>query len=377
VSSPLVSVVIPTYNRVSSLRRVLEAFERQRPADLPFELVVVDDGSNDETGEVLAAWRSRRFALRFARQANAGPARARNRALEMAAGDLVLFGGDDIEPHPDLVHEHVREHLRRADRRAAVLGLTRWPEGAELTSTMRHVDGPGAQQFSYAVFSDGAEYDFRHFYTSNVSLRRDLLATEPTGFSTDFPAAAFEDAELAYRLARHGMRIFYRAAAVAWHHHHYDARGFFARQVRCGEMADVLFQTHPELAKWIDLRTLMWRRLEVLTASRAYRRKVALVRSELDGWERRVVDLAVFLDQPATDLADPLLDALFRHGFVRGLATARFGDEDGLTLAADQWLRTLPVTVDVLRRTAAERGVTLPSRDVEAIIGIAQADCAP
>ena len=67
---------------------------------------------------------------------------------------------------------------------------------------MRHVDGPGAQQFSYHYMVDGAEYDFRHFYTSNVSLRRDLLDREPEGFSTEFPAAAFEDAELAYRLSR-------------------------------------------------------------------------------------------------------------------------------------------------------------------------------
>ena len=179
----MVSVIIPTFNRVDGLQRVLTAFEGQRPAELPFEVVVVDDGSNDGTSDVLAGWRSRRFRLRFARQTNGGPARARNRALEIAEGTIVLFGGDDIEPHPDLVCEHVREHDRRGDPCAAILGLTRWPEGGELTSTMRHIDGPGAQQFSYAGFADGAEYDFRHFYTSNVSVRRQLLDREPDAAS--------------------------------------------------------------------------------------------------------------------------------------------------------------------------------------------------
>ena len=374
MASPLVSVVVPTFNRPEELRRVLNAFEQQRPDDLPFELVVVDDGSDDGTSELLASWRSRRYPLRFARQANGGPARARNRALAVASGEIVLFGGDDIEPHPDLVSEHVREHHRRGDPRVAVLGLTRWPEGEELTSTMRHIDGPGAQQFSYAVFTDGAEYDFRHFYTSNVSVRRDLLRSEAGGFSTDFPAAAFEDAELAYRLSMRGMRIVYRASALAWHHHRYDARSFFQRQLKCGEMADVFVRAHPQLAKWIDLRVLMWHRLEVLTADGAYRAKVAQVRSELESWERRAIDLAVFLDEPVTDLADPLLYGLFRYGFVKGLATAWFGSDGGRTLAADQWLRLLPDAVATLKKNASRRGVPLPMADVEAFVTMVQAD---
>ena len=106
------SVIIPTYNRVEGLAQVLGAFEKQRPADLPFEVVVVDDGSEDATSATLANWRSRRFRLRFQSQPNGGPGRARNRALKMASGDIVLFGGDDIEPHPDQVAEHLAEHDR-------------------------------------------------------------------------------------------------------------------------------------------------------------------------------------------------------------------------------------------------------------------------
>jgi len=171
-----------------------------------------------------------------------------------------------------------------------------------------------------------------------------------------------------------GMRIIYRESALAWHHHHYDARRFFQRQLKCGEMADVFVRAHPQLAKWIDLRVLMWHRLEVLTADHAYRAKIAQVRSELESWERRAIDLAVFLDEPATDLVDPLLHALFRYGFVKGLAMARFGSDGGRTVAADQWLRLLPSAVDILSKSASKRGVPLSASDVEAIIAIARVD---
>jgi glycosyltransferase involved in cell wall biosynthesis len=367
------SVVIPTFNRAAGLERVLTALEGQQPDGFAFEVVVVDDGSTDTTPELLASWRSNRFHLRFDRQPNAGPAKARNRALEMASGELVLFGGDDIEPHPRQVWEHSCEHDRRADPHAAVLGLTRWPDDARLTSTMRHIDGPGAQQFSYGVFAPGEEYDFRHFYTSNVSLRRSLLAEEPDGFSTDFRWAAFEDAELAYRLSRRGMRIFYHPAAVAWHHHHYDARSFFVRQLRCGEMAEVLFRTHPQLAKWVDVRELEWSRLELLASGDAHRGRVARLDEDLDRWERRALDIAVFLDDPPTDLADTLLHPVFRYAFLKGLAMARFGEEAGTALCADLWYRLIPPAVDALRKQASARGTPLPSGDVGAVIAVGDA----
>lgn len=367
---PRVSVVIPTFNRVDGLCRVLRGYEAQQPAGLPFEVVVVDDGSDDGTSAVLSDWRSRRFTLRFDRQPNQGPARARNRASEMVSGDLVLFGGDDIEPDPNQVVEHVREHDRRGDVRTAILGLTRWPEGITLTSTMRHIDGPGAQQFSYGVFEDGAEYDFRHFYTSNVSVRRHMLARDPAGFSTDFTAAAFEDAEFAYRLSRRGMRIIYHRAAVAWHHHPYDARSFFSRQERCGEMADVLFRKHPQLAKWIDLKGLGWGRIELLGADRQHRRVASRVAADLSMWERRAVDLAVFLDLPVSEIADTLLHPLFRYAYLKGLAVARFGPRNGARLAADLWLRLLPPAVDILCRQSRARGIPLPNSDIAAILSL-------
>jgi hypothetical protein len=78
----------------------------------------------------------------------------------------------------------------------------------------------------------------------------------------------------------------------------------------------------------------------------------------------------VYLDDPATELADTLLHPLFGYAFRRGFATARFGEETGARLAADHWLRTIPPAVDTLSRQAAAAGVPLPSRDLETILDL-------
>jgi glycosyltransferase involved in cell wall biosynthesis len=393
---PLFSVVIPAYNRASTLARVLAAYEDQRPADLPFEVIVVDDGSTDSTLEVVTRFRSRRFTLRIATQANLGPARARNHGLGMVAAPLVLFTGDDIEPTSDLLVEHWRGHravddphvavlgltrwppgaritatMRHVD--VAVLGLTRWPPGARITATMRHVDGPGAQQFGYYWMRDGQEYDFRHFYTSNVSLRRTLLEAEPDGFSTDFPAAAWEDAELAYRLAGHGMRILFRSGAVAHHHHSYDVDGFFRRQHKSGQMASVLCRQQPALRKWTDADQLERLRLRLLTVGAPTRRRVARVADQLRLWERRALTFVGLYDHLDTGAVDQLLPALFRYAFLCGLARGMYDREQAKWLGAAVFVTLLPAAVEGAIETLVEEGLPFPSADVDRLRSLGSA----
>ena len=320
---------MPSYQRRNTLERVLDAYEAQQPHDLPFEVVVVDDGSDDGTAEMLAGRRSSRYRLRFDRQQNGGPAKARNRALEMAEGELVLFTGDDIEPTPDLLAQHLEGHRLLADVHAAVLGLTCWHPAAETTATMRHIDGPGAQQFSYHFFKDGTEYDFRHLYTSNVSLYRELLDREPQAFSTDFPAAAFEDAEFGFRLARHGLRIVYRAAAVAYHHHPYEAPGFFRRQRRCGAMGAILYRQRPELRGYLDLEIL-----EQLATHLALERPPTVAEADLVAREDEVLRLANFYDPLPFTATDRLLAPLFRYAYLRGLSEALYAPHLAIAMAA-------------------------------------------
>lgn len=362
--TPQVTVIIPSYNRRETLERVLAAYNRQRPATLRFEIIVVDDGSSDGTEAFLKEWRSERYAFRFESQENAGPAAARNRGMALAQGDLVMFTGDDIEPTPDLLNEHVQAHEQRSQQNgtAIILGLTRWAPGGTLTATMRHIDGVGAQQFSYQYLKDGAEYDFRHFYTSNVTLRRSLLEREAEGFSTDFRSAAFEDAELAYRLSQHGGRIIYHAAAEAYHHHPYGVAAFCRRQEKCGAMGAVLYRKHPQLEKWVGTHELGRLRLENLRRD---------VNGPIDDWERRAVQLAAFFDEIDPPPIDGILHALFRYSYLKGLAAALHNETAARRLRTGAFLDLVPDAVAGFQRGMAHLGLAYPAADATALAALA------
>ena len=248
------SVVIPTYNRLDMLLRVLDALQKQ--IDAPeFETVVIDDGSTDSTDRTL---RERRD-ITYRQQANAGPGRARNHGVSLAKGRYVIFIGDDTVPEPRFLAEHARAHRDAGDDRlVACLGYTGWPARERVTAFMDYINDYGLQ-FGYRLIENGAIVPFNFFYTSNISIDRELLAANP--FDTTFPSAAWEDIELAYRLDRLGLKIRYNARAVTRHHHPITVDSFARRQYTVGKSGAIFYRKHPELGHFLGVHELETRKL--------------------------------------------------------------------------------------------------------------------
>jgi len=288
------SIVIPTFNRLPMLLRVLEALERQQEGP-DFEVVVVNDGSTDDTDRVL----SRRAGIVYRAQPNSGPGRARNLGVSLARGQFVIFIGDDTVPEERFVAEHARVHRERDDDPlTACLGYTGWPRGERVTAFMDYINDYGLQ-FGYRLIEDGAVVPFNFFYTSNISIDRQLLAEHP--FDTTFPAAAWEDIELAYRLDKLGLKIHYNAKAVTRHYHPMSVDSFARRQYTVGKSGAIFYRKHPELGHFLGVHELSERTL-------ADERTLAKLRRRAHLGER-----VRLLAQPK------VFETLMREHYLRGL----------------------------------------------------------
>src|SRR6476660_1387504 len=108
------SIIVPTYNRRKFLPALLESLAAQDyPAD-GWELVIVDDGSPDDTVAYLRSGDGQRPAnMVVVEQANSGPAVARNNGAKQASGRALLFLDDDMVASPSLVREHAAAHLEQ------------------------------------------------------------------------------------------------------------------------------------------------------------------------------------------------------------------------------------------------------------------------
>ena len=261
-----VSVVIPTYNRASLLIRLLDAWrEVDKVKKYKYELIFSDDGSSDDTRATLKQ-RSKGLPVVILENEHGGAARARNAAIRRAQGERILMLGDDIFPDAQLVNRHV-ELSRQVGAETAILGDIKWHPELKLNYLMTHITEVGHEQFSLNAFQPGQYVDFRHFYTSNISVDRQFLSSEPGLFDERFSKVNFEDAELGYRLANRGAKIRFEPEAWAYHYHAYTIEGFRERQKTAGEMAVVFVKLHPELEEAFGVKRT-WERYAKLSSSR-------------------------------------------------------------------------------------------------------------
>lgn len=263
-----ISVILPTYSRgavlEATLLRLIACTRR-----VSAEIIVIDDGSRDDTPDRLRRLTNEHPELVMHRVENGGPARARNLAAAMARGHMLVFVGDDVSsPADDFLAIHAAAHTRFPENGTAVLGRIGWPDRHALptNAVMAHIQGEGEQQFGFHSMTAYSWYDWRLFYSSNVSVKKALVSDWLTqGYDSSFTLAAFEDPEFALRTSQRleaageAFRLFYAPAAYLAHHHPYSVAGFIARQVSAGMMAQRFLELHPLRASDLGLSDLVQR----------------------------------------------------------------------------------------------------------------------
>lgn len=238
--SPDISVLIPTFNRQDVVLRTVRAIDAQTLAPEQMEVVVVDDGSKDNSTEAIrAAARTMRVRVRCEYQENAGASVARNRAIEMAHGRILLIINDDTIAAPSMLAAHLALHDAFPEPEVAALGRLAISPDLE-DSIFLHLH--------HATYLDDlpdrTDLGWRHFMTFNISAKASLLK-ESGGFDPNL--RWHEDDELGLRLSRKGLRVLLAKDALGYHYHPMDEAKYLRIAERDGEALGELYKRSPEL----------------------------------------------------------------------------------------------------------------------------------
>lgn len=239
------AVVIPTQNRWAVLEPTIEALGRQTTDGFAV-LVVVDRGA------VVPGFLS---GLQVVERTHPGVAAARNSGVAGTDRRIVLFLGDDTIPDVDLVSRHLSVHRRHPDVRVGVLGSVHWHPEVARGRLQQWLDWSGTQ-FEYHTIM-GEEAGWGRLYSSNVSLKRELLDAVG-GFDEEF-VFGYEDTELGMRLDRRGLRLLYEPGAKVSHLHRYDWPAIERRFLLVGGGEYLMVRKHPDFAPHF-LEKLTWHR---------------------------------------------------------------------------------------------------------------------
>ena len=232
-----ISVVIPTYNRLDTLRHVIPALIAQDVRPETFEVIVADSNSTDGTAEYLAEIAQTCPNVRHLPGAYSGRAAARNAGIGAARAALVLFTDADIIASPDLLSAHLARH---ASGRKAVIGCEIQVDSYDAYLRKRRD----------AVHEDALHPATRkrltwlYFMTGNCSVERADL--DRVGrFDEDFTGYGHEDLELGYRIAHAGIPIEYAAEAVNYHWHPVPFDQQQGRMELAGRSTVRFYRKHP------------------------------------------------------------------------------------------------------------------------------------
>jgi GT2 family glycosyltransferase len=233
---PRVSVVICAYNAADTIADCLASLDRLEYPN--YEVIVVNDGSKDATGEIAREWwaRAGRPAKRVIDVANGGLSRARNIGLEQATGEIVAYTDADVRVDPLWLAYLVQPFLTSDVVGSGGPNVVPGDDPAVAQCVARAPGGP-----AHVLLDDRIA---EHVPGCNMAFRRDALRAID-GFNPIYLRAG-DDVDVCWRLQARGWKIGFAAAALVWHRHRTSVKAYWRQQVGYGEGEAWLAINHPD-----------------------------------------------------------------------------------------------------------------------------------
>ena len=204
----MASVVIPAYNAARHIALCLGALTKQTIPVESFEVIVVDDGSTDQTAEI-----TKQFPVRYIYQENQGPASARNRGAAASKGNILLFTDSDCIPTQNWIEEMLAPFQQ--EKIMAVKGAYR-TEQREIVARFAQIEF----EERFTLLEKAGKTDMVDTYSAGFRMH---IFRELNGFDTRFPVANNEDTELSYRMAALQLAMIFTPKAIVYHLGHPDS----------------------------------------------------------------------------------------------------------------------------------------------------------
>jgi glycosyltransferase involved in cell wall biosynthesis len=239
-----ISVIVPSYNGAKKLPNILGALAQQTFAN--FEIIVVLDGSTDNSEKILNETIFGLKNLKIIKQSNGGRSVSRNRGAKEASGDLLIFFDDDMRPIPECVALHL--HHQQTHFNTILVG-NQLEDFAVLQSDFQQFKAHLSRKWGNNLPQKVAVIDpTKPFITAaNFSIPKTLFF-QLNGFDERLTDA--EDFDLAVKASLAHIPIYYNAQAIGWHDDFITCRSYILRlkqyqkaQARLKELKPEIYQT--------------------------------------------------------------------------------------------------------------------------------------
>ena len=225
------SLIIPAYNAERTIVTCLESVLNQSLSRDEYEVIVVDDGSTDNTPQII-----RDYPVTLISQANQGPALARNRGANEAKGEILVFTDSDCE-----LDFHFLERITSPiENDPEIVGV----QGSYKTKQKEFMARFGQVEIEtrYNRMSRNKYIDFIGTYAA--AYKKEVFH-ELGEFDTGFPLASGEDTEFSYKLYESGYKMVFRPEAFVYHQHPSELRKYLKSKFYRGYWRIRLYRKHP------------------------------------------------------------------------------------------------------------------------------------
>ncbi len=225
---PLVSVIVCSYNGAKTIGECCRALQQLRYPH--YEVIVVDDGSTDDTAAIAA-----QYGYRVIRTPNQGLSSARNTGLAAATGEIVAYTDDDTVPQPYWLHYLASTFLTSE---YMAVGGPNLPPADDSFIAQCVASAPGGPV--HVLITDR---DAEHIPGCNMAFRRAALV-EVGGFDPTFCIAG-DDVDVCWRMLDRGWLIGFNPAALVWHHRRSSVKSYWRQQRNYGKAEALLEMKWP------------------------------------------------------------------------------------------------------------------------------------